>query len=168
MDAGGYAKAWAYGTAEPSTFSDVEYAPNSIRSNANTVPVGLDGAIEIHNVSGATVDFVIDVEGWYAGASSTLCNHDDITLSTVATTGTSDGVGGTPTVISTGSTTAYALPVAPSSADNLTAADDATATLEPHRSSSIRKPACSQQPLDHRQWRPRVWPSAVQRRSASV
>ena len=90
-DTAGFARAWADGTAEPN-ISDVEYAPNSIRSNTNTVPVGLDGAIQIHNLSNTTVDFVIDIEGWYAGASSTLCNHDDITLSNIATTGAADGV----------------------------------------------------------------------------
>jgi hypothetical protein len=90
-DTSGFARAWADGTVEPG-ISAVEYAPNSIRSNTNTVPVGLDGAIQIHNLSNTTVDFVIDIEGWYAGASSTLCNHDDITLSNIATTGASDGV----------------------------------------------------------------------------
>jgi hypothetical protein len=91
-DTGGYAKAWADGTSEPGAFSDIEYAPNSIRSNTNTVPVGVDGAIEIHNVSTASVDFVLDIEGWYAGASSTLCARDATTISNVSTTGASDGV----------------------------------------------------------------------------
>lgn len=90
-DTAGFARAWADGTAEPN-ISALEYAPDSIRSNTNTVPVGLDGAIQIHNISNTTVDFVIDIEGWYAGASSTLCNHDDITLSNIATTGATDGV----------------------------------------------------------------------------
>jgi hypothetical protein len=75
-DTAGFARAWADGTAEPN-ISALEYAPDSIRSNTNTVPVGLDGAIEIHNISSTTVDFVVDIEGWYAGAASTMCTSDN-------------------------------------------------------------------------------------------
>lgn len=89
-DTAGFARAWADGTAEPN-ISDVEYAPNSIRSNTNTVPVGLDGAIEIHNLGTAAVDFVVDIEGWYAGPSSTLCAHDDTTILNASTVGADQG-----------------------------------------------------------------------------
>ncbi|MBO9042629.1 amidase domain-containing protein [Curtobacterium flaccumfaciens] len=95
-DTAGFARAWADGTAEPN-ISDVEYAPNSIRSNTNTVPVGLDGAIEIHNLSSATVDYVVDIEGWYAGGASTMCANDTDSIlgqaadASSATVGASEG-----------------------------------------------------------------------------
>ncbi|MET3449841.1 amidase domain-containing protein [Curtobacterium sp. 1544] len=95
-DTAGFARAWADGTAEPN-ISDVEYAPNSIRSNTNTVPVGLDGAIEIHNLGTASVDFVVDIEGWYAGGASTMCANDTDSIlgeaadTTTPTVGASEG-----------------------------------------------------------------------------
>lgn len=90
-DSAGFARAWADGTSEPN-ISDVEYAPDSIRSNTNTVPVGLDGAIEIHNISSTTVDFVVDIEGWYAGASSTMCANDvDTIIGAAAASGDTAG-----------------------------------------------------------------------------
>jgi len=76
---GGYARAWADGTTEPTPYSEINYS-NSIQTNLLTVPVGTDGAIEIHNVSNDTVDYVVDLEGFYQATSTTLCAKDALTL----------------------------------------------------------------------------------------
>lgn len=96
----GFARAWADGTAEPSPFTSIDYADNAIRTNTITVPVGLDGAIEIHNVSSDTVNYVVDLEGWYSGGSSTLCPSDsDMILGDAAnSSGTIGAATGSPVV----------------------------------------------------------------------
>lgn len=88
---GGYARAWADGTSEPNPFSEINYS-NSIQTNLLTVPVGTDGAIEIHNISSDAVDFVVDLEGFYQSTSTTLCAKDtDSILGTAATSSTTIG-----------------------------------------------------------------------------
>lgn len=62
---GGYARAWASGAPEPDPYSEINYS-NDYQTNLITVPVGADGAIQIHNISADTVNFVLDLEGYYS------------------------------------------------------------------------------------------------------
>ncbi|MCL2782125.1 MAG: hypothetical protein FWD74_11695, partial [Actinomycetia bacterium] len=77
--AAGTATVWADGTAEPATIM-TSYLPGGARSNLVTSALGVDGAIEVHNVSGAAVDFVVGLEGWYTAPSSTLCPADTVSV----------------------------------------------------------------------------------------
>lgn len=61
------------------------------RSNTVTVAVGFDGAIAIQNSNYGHALLGVSIEGWYVGPSTTLCKHDDVTISNLATTGASDG-----------------------------------------------------------------------------
>lgn len=85
---GGYARAWSDGTPEPTNVGTLTFDPQtagSMTTNLATIPVGLDGAIEIHNVSADTVDYIVDLEGFYQNTSSSLCAQDaDSILGTAA------------------------------------------------------------------------------------
>jgi hypothetical protein len=86
---GGYARAWADGTTEPIGVSTLTFNPQtagSMTTNLATVPVGLDGAIEIHNVSADTVNYIVDLEGYYQSTSSTMCANDTDTILGAAAT----------------------------------------------------------------------------------
>ncbi|MDR6573328.1 RHS repeat-associated protein [Curtobacterium sp. 320] len=62
---GGYAKAWADGSSEP-TGAVIGYAPtSSIRTTTAILPVGSNGKVRIQNVSSGTTDFVLDLQGTY-------------------------------------------------------------------------------------------------------
>ncbi|MDP4333131.1 RHS repeat-associated core domain-containing protein [Curtobacterium sp. A7_M15] len=62
---GGYAKAWADGSSEP-TGAVIGYAPtSSIRTTTAILPVGSNGKVRIQNVSSGTTDFVLDLQGVY-------------------------------------------------------------------------------------------------------
>jgi hypothetical protein len=92
--AGGHALAYADGTVEPSNVSTVAFNGDT-RTNLATVPVGLDGAIEIHNVSTDSVNYVVNIEGFYQNTASTMCTNDTDTIqgeaaSSGATIGASD------------------------------------------------------------------------------
>lgn len=65
--AGGYARAWASGAPEPKHVGALTFGAGT-HTNLITVPVGgdADGAIQIHNVSSDTVDYILDLQGWYA------------------------------------------------------------------------------------------------------
>ena len=65
---GGYARAWAHGTPEPTGVGDLTFKTGT-ETNLMTVPIGADGSIDLHNVSSDTVDFILDLEGWYATAT---------------------------------------------------------------------------------------------------
>lgn len=62
---GGFARLWPSDKAEPNPFHNINYS-NSTQTNLVTVPIGADGAIKLHNVSGDTVHFVLDIEGFYS------------------------------------------------------------------------------------------------------
>ncbi|PYI69756.1 hypothetical protein CVV68_01205 [Arthrobacter livingstonensis] len=70
--AGGYARAWASGAPEPKNVASLSFGTGT-HTNLITVPVGGndEGAIQIHNVSPDTVDFILDLQGWYADPSVT-------------------------------------------------------------------------------------------------
>jgi len=66
--AGGYARAYASGTTEPTNVGTVTFnkgAAGTYTTNLATIPVGTDNAIKIHNVSTDTVDYILDLNGWY-------------------------------------------------------------------------------------------------------
>jgi hypothetical protein len=91
---GGYARAYADGTTEPAGVATVTFGGGT-HTDLATIPVGLDGAIEVHNVSADTVNYVVDIEGFYQNTSSTMCANDTDTIqgeaaSTSATVGASD------------------------------------------------------------------------------
>jgi hypothetical protein len=92
---GGYARAWADGTTEPAGVSTLTFNPQTagtMTTNLATVPVGLDGAIEIHNVSADTVNYAVDLEGFYQNTSSTMCANDtDSILGTASTSAATIG-----------------------------------------------------------------------------
>jgi len=62
---GGSARAWAHGTTEPSSAISLAFNGGT-STNLAIVPVGTDGSIDIHNVSADAVDYVVDMQGWYA------------------------------------------------------------------------------------------------------
>lgn len=67
--AGGYARAYASGTTEPTGVSTLTFSPataGTLTTNLATIPVGTDNAIKIHNVSTDTVDYILDLQGWYS------------------------------------------------------------------------------------------------------
>ncbi|MCZ2404395.1 DUF2599 domain-containing protein [Paenarthrobacter sp. Z7-10] len=69
---GGYARAWASGADEPSNVGALTFATGT-HTNLITVPVGIsDGAVQIHNVSPDTVDYIVDLEGWYTAPTPTV------------------------------------------------------------------------------------------------
>lgn len=66
--AGGYARAYASGTTEPTNVSTLTFSPataGKYTTNLATIPVGTDNAIKIHNVSTDTGDYILDLNGWY-------------------------------------------------------------------------------------------------------
>lgn len=68
--AGGYARAYASGTAEPSNVGTVTFdkgTAGTYTTNLSTIPIGTDNAIKIHNVSLDTVDYILDLNGYYQG-----------------------------------------------------------------------------------------------------
>ncbi|WP_156138661.1 beta strand repeat-containing protein [Microbacterium mangrovi] len=73
----GYTRAWASGATEPNPFSSLNYPANSVRTNTITVPVGTDGAIKIHNIGSATVDYVLDLQGWYSSPPKPVISCPD-------------------------------------------------------------------------------------------
>jgi hypothetical protein len=90
----GYARAWADGTTEPTNVGTATFnagSTNLMTTNLATVPVGLDGAIEIHNVSTNTVDYIVDLEGFYQNTSSTLCARDALTVTGDTSVGADQG-----------------------------------------------------------------------------
>lgn len=67
--AGGYARAYASGTTEPTNVGTLTFSPataGKYTTNLATIAVGADNAIKIHNVSTDTVDYIIDMQGWYS------------------------------------------------------------------------------------------------------
>lgn len=62
------------------------------RSNTVTVAVGLDGAIAIQNSNYGHSLLKVSVEGWYVGPSTTLCKHDDVAITNLASDGADRGV----------------------------------------------------------------------------
>ena len=70
---GGFLTAYADGASTP-TASNVNFGKGETVANADVVPVGTDGMIDIHNgeVVGSGVEIVVDVNGYYSadGASS--------------------------------------------------------------------------------------------------
>lgn len=66
--AGGYVRAYASGTTEPTNVATLTFnkgTAGAYTTNLATIPVGTDNAIKIHNVSADTVDFILDLNGWY-------------------------------------------------------------------------------------------------------
>jgi len=61
----GRAVAWADGSAQPNPYTSINYAPQSIRSNAVIVPVGANGKINLRNISSVATHFVLDLQGTY-------------------------------------------------------------------------------------------------------
>lgn len=61
----GFLRAWPTGEPEPSTSLD-NFTATSIRSDNVIVKPGLNGKISVHNVSGGTIDLVVDLQGWFA------------------------------------------------------------------------------------------------------
>ena len=64
--AGGYMRAWASDQPEPNATANINYLPNSIRSNAMSVRLGADGKITVHNLATFAVNLMIDLQGWYS------------------------------------------------------------------------------------------------------
>lgn len=62
--AGGYASVYPDGGAVPST-SNVNWAAGQTVPNMVVVPVGADGAVDIINQSGGTVQFIADLAGYF-------------------------------------------------------------------------------------------------------
>lgn len=71
-DSEGRAIVWADGTARPSVTS-MDYVPGSTRSNTVTVPLGANGKVSLYN-NGTATEYVIDVQGWYSGATTPKVN----------------------------------------------------------------------------------------------
>ncbi len=68
------------------------------RSNTVTVAVGLDGAIALQSSNYGHALLKVSVEGWYTGPSTTLCKHDDVSITNLSSAGQADGQ---PTVAAT-------------------------------------------------------------------
>jgi hypothetical protein len=71
---GGYLTAYGDGAASVPTASNINFGKGGTVANADVVPVGADGMIDIYNgeKAGAGVDVVVDVNGYYSanGASA--------------------------------------------------------------------------------------------------
>lgn len=78
------------GTARPLA-SNLNVAAGDIRANLVTVPVGDAGRVRIYN-SGGAINVLVDVQGWYDAAGSSLLEPTD----PVRILDTRDGTGGVP------------------------------------------------------------------------
>ena len=76
----GYLTIWADGKALPTPFSSMHYEPNATTSNFVTSALGSNGDIDVYNGGSVAVNFVIDVEGWYAspGPAQPVVSSDQL------------------------------------------------------------------------------------------
>jgi hypothetical protein len=63
--ASGTITAWAGGTTRPGGFASLSYAQGSTTTTAGIVPVGTDGAIDLHNYGTRPVTVALDLTGSY-------------------------------------------------------------------------------------------------------
>lgn len=75
-----WVEVWPGDIIRPEPTSSLNYAAGAIVSNMVTSALGTNGAIQIYNTGSDTVDFVIDVEGWYAGDTTDPAELDEASL----------------------------------------------------------------------------------------
>lgn len=66
---GGWTHVWPDDQTEPNPSMAVQYVAGQQASNIMTVALGADGGIKIHNMGSDTIDFAVDIEGWYSLAT---------------------------------------------------------------------------------------------------
>lgn len=66
---GGYVTAYPYGKQRPIA-SSLNYAPNAATANSVVVPVGSNGEVNLYNYGSASVDLVVDVEGYFTNSAT--------------------------------------------------------------------------------------------------
>lgn len=62
---GGYLIAYPGGTTPPAQGSNLNFSTGQTLANEVTVPLGADDQVSLKNVSGGTVQLVVDLEGYY-------------------------------------------------------------------------------------------------------
>lgn len=63
---GGWTHVWPDDQIEPNPSMAVQYGAGDSASNLMTVALGADGGIQIHNMGSGSIDFAVDIEGWYS------------------------------------------------------------------------------------------------------
>jgi RHS repeat-associated protein len=91
--AGGFARVWASDAPEPST-SSIDYAPSSVRSNLISTAISANGFISIHNVSNFTLNYKIDLEGWYTSLNQVVAASQTRTQERITIQGNSPSTAG--------------------------------------------------------------------------
>jgi alpha-tubulin suppressor-like RCC1 family protein len=69
--AGGYVTVFPHGVTRPNT-SNVNFSPNQTIGNLVIVKVGSGGEIDLTNSSGGGIQFLVDVEGWFASGTAAV------------------------------------------------------------------------------------------------
>lgn len=88
----GYLTAFPAGACRPGT-STVNYAGGAPDANLTEVPLGGDGKVAVFNGSSASVDFLVDVSGWFSGAASSGPDGHYVPLSPSRILDTRNGTG---------------------------------------------------------------------------
>jgi outer membrane protein assembly factor BamB len=95
----GWISAYPHASALPST-SNLNFAAGQTVPNLVIVPVGANGAVDLHNGSGGTVHLVADVTGYYHGLAGELANSPGRSLQgNIGHSGVLTGVGLSPPLI---------------------------------------------------------------------
>ncbi|MCL4433970.1 MAG: hypothetical protein M1399_04270 [Actinobacteria bacterium] len=109
----GYLTVWPKGAAKAVT-SNVNFTANFASADSVIVPSGSNGGIEVYNGSGATVNVVVDINGYFASSGDALTPSSPVRI---CDTRDVQAIGGTGDVASgvTGRCANSGTPVSPSS-----------------------------------------------------
>jgi hypothetical protein len=99
---GGYVIAYPDGGAIPTKGSSVNFSAGQTVANLGTIPV-TDGSVDIKNVSGGTVQLVVDLEGYYTATAAPYTAPQTVTqtLAGVASVPTGGGFNSRATEVGT-------------------------------------------------------------------
>ena len=108
----GYLTVWPKGAAKAVT-SNVNFIANFASADSVIVPLGSNGSIEVYNGSGATVNVVVDINGYFASSGDVLTPSSPVRI---CDTRDVQAIGGTGDVTSgvTGRCANSGTPVSPS------------------------------------------------------
>lgn len=88
----GYIQAYADNTSARG--ATMQFPASATTSGMTIVPVGSDGGIDIQNNSGAAINFVVDIEGWYSSVSGAVPSGKTTTQQSITLQGTELATGG--------------------------------------------------------------------------
>lgn len=131
------------------TASNLNFAPGQVVPNRVIVPIGGDGMVDIHNLTGRT-DVIVDVSGWFTDGSdpsATGARFTPVAPTRIADTRSGTGLGGTLGASDTRTlsvATGAAVPTgAVAMAANVTAADTSRPAFLTVYPSGVSRPTAS-------------------------